>query len=63
MTQSLSDEGLDLGRGSIHGQIQHLLMEVRLSMQKMEQIQEASVIVIAPPVTYIQEQTARRGKS
>lgn len=45
-TQFLSDKLLDLGRGGIHGQIQHLLMEVRLSMQKMEQIQEASVIFI-----------------
>lgn len=46
VTRSLSDKVLDLGGGSTHGQVQHLLVEVRLSMQEMEQIQEASVIVI-----------------
>lgn len=35
-----------LGRESVHGQIQDLLMEVGLSMHKMEQIQKASVVFI-----------------
>lgn len=35
-----------LGRHSPHGQIQDLLVEVSLSMYKMEQIQKASVVFI-----------------
>lgn len=35
-----------LGRGRIHGQIQDLLMEVSLSVHKVEQIQKVSVLFI-----------------
>lgn len=40
-----------LGRKSIHAQIQDLLMEVCLSMHKMEQIQKASVIFVTVSCT------------
>ena len=62
-TYPLRDKLSDLGRDSIHGQIQHLLMEICLSMEKMEQIQEASVIIITLSCDTYTRTEAGKGKS